>query len=78
MIARWSRVINFRYYELQVAVQEDNASNPDWDLIPVRSTTSASDALPRATVGKQMHLCVRTVSPKGPSPWSDAVVAIVL
>ena len=78
MIARWSRVINFRYYELQVAVSEDNSSNPDWDLIPVRSTTSASDTLPRATIGKQMHLRVRTVSPKGPSPWSDAVVAIVL
>lgn len=44
----------------------------------MRSTTSASDTLPRATIGKQMHLRVRTVSPKGPSPWSDAVVAIVL
>lgn len=78
MIARWSRVTNFRYYELQMAVQEDNSISPDWDLIPIRSTTSASDTLPRATTGKQMHLRVRTVSAKGPSPWSDAIVAIVL
>ena len=78
MIARWSRVTNFRYYELQVAVPEDNSISPDWDLIPIRSTTSASDTLPRATTGKQMHLRVRTVSAKGPSPWSDAIVAIVL
>ena len=47
MIARWGRVPNFRFYELQVAVPEDLNAGPDWDLTPIRSITSASDTMPR-------------------------------
>ena len=78
MSARWGRVNNFRFYELQMAVPDDSFLNPDWNLVPIRSTTAASDLLPKATIGKQMHVRVRTVGSRGPSPWSDAVTAIVL
>ncbi len=78
MIARWGRVPNFHFYELQVAVPEDLNAGPNWDLTPIRSITSASDTMPRTPVGKTMYVRVRTVNPKGPSPWSPAVASLLL
>jgi hypothetical protein len=78
MIARWGRVPNFHFYELQVAVPEDLNAGPDWNLTPIRSITSASDTMPRTAVGKTMYVRVRTVNPKGPSPWSAAIASLVL
>jgi len=78
MLARWGRVKNFRFYELQAAVPEDPTASPDWDTVPLRSVTSASLSLPPTPVGKTIFVRVRTVNCKGPSPWSNAVAALVL
>lgn len=41
-----------RYSKLHVAVPADSASKPDWGLITLGCTASASDALQHITVGK--------------------------
>jgi hypothetical protein len=78
MPARWGRVKNFRFYELQAAVPEDPTASPDWDTVPLRSVTSASLNLPPTPVGKTMFVRICTVNCKGPSPWSNAAAALVL
>lgn len=41
-----------RYSKLHVAVPADSASKPDWGLITLGCTASASNALQHITVGK--------------------------
>ena len=52
--------------------------SPDWDLTPIRGCHTGSELLPTETIGKLMYFRVRIIGSKGPSPWSDAVVSIVL
>jgi hypothetical protein len=78
MIARWSPLRNARFYELQIATPEDILVNPDWDLVPIIPSPTATLILPPAVIGKRIHVRVRTVVTKGPSPWTNAVDAIVM
>ena len=78
MAARWRRVPNFRFYEIQMAVQEQAGTVVDWDTITIRSTTVSSDTFPVAGIGQRMSVRVRTVGAKGPGPWSQEATVMVL
>ena len=76
--ALWGRVHNNRFYEYQMDVPLDNAATPDWSTVPILNTTVAQVTFPKFPVGRLMHVRVRTVSAKGPGPWSDTVTGVVL
>ena len=78
MTARWRRVTNFRFYEIQRVVLDQASAAPDWENVPFRSNTLSSDTFPKADIGQRMVVRVRTVGSKGASPWSQEVVAMVL
>jgi hypothetical protein len=76
--ARWSRVPNARFYEVQAVVPADQNLTPDWNLVPIQSSTVAAMVFNGYTVGSLFHIRVRTVGSKGPSPWTDSVTAVIL
>ena len=76
--ARWRRVTNFRFYEIQRVVLDQASAAPDWENVPFRSNTISSDTFPKADIGQRMYVRVRTVGAKGASPWSQEAVAMVL
>ncbi len=78
IIGRWSRVNNFRYYEYQAATPTDPSVAPDWDALPIRSSHAAQATFSDHPVGQLIHLHVRTVGAKGPSPWSDTITGVIL
>ena len=78
MTARWRRVTNFRFQEIQMVVLDQASATPDWENVPFRSITLSSDTFPKADIGQRMYVRVRTVGAKGASPWSQEVVAMVL
>ena len=59
-------------------VRPDNTATPDWSTVPILNTTVAQVTFPKFPVGRLMHVRVRTVSAKGPGPWSDTVTGVVL
>ena len=78
MTARWRRVTNFRFQEIQRVVLDQASAAPDWENVPFRSNTLSSDTFPKADIGQRMVVRVRIVGSKGASPWSQEVVAMVL
>ena len=78
MTAIWSRVQNFRFYDYQVFVTSDPAVSPDWSTLPIGNNTVTQITTEAHPVGSLMFFRVRTVSSKGPGPWSDALSGLVL
>ena len=78
MTAIWSRVQNFRFYDYQIFVTSDPAVSPDWSTLPIGNNTVTQITSETHPVGSLMYFRVRTVSSKGPGPWSDALTGLVL
>jgi hypothetical protein len=58
MPARWGRMKNFRFYELQAAVPEDPTASPDWDtVLPPQRHQRLPEPAPHAR--RQNHVCPR-------------------
>jgi hypothetical protein len=76
--ARWARVSNARYYEVQFVVTTDPSPFPDWTLHPIQSSTIAQMTFSDHPIGSLIYVRVRSVGAKGSSPWSDATTGMIL
>ena len=73
--ARWQRVPNARYYEVQVDPVPGAALTIAAPVL--LNSTRVEVALPELPPGSLVQLCVRAVGAKGPGPFCDALTSRV-
>jgi hypothetical protein len=74
--ARWARVPNARYYEIQAETAEGSAP-VIWDTLPILSSVRASLSFTGRPVGSYLTVRARAVGSRGAGPWCDSITARV-